>query len=154
MEIAHRAQQRPNRPYSAADGQSASRTCLDRGVKYLIAAMLVAAAGAVYELFSHGVYSYYMIYAFAVPLAVGALPNLLAERTTVREKRNPDGVESASLSSRLQLAAVATLTTGSSMQGVLEIYGTTNRLMVTYAIVGLILLTAAIITYIVELKAK
>ena len=116
--------------------------------------MLVAAAGAVYELFSHGVYSYYMIYAFAVPLAVGALPNLLAERTTVREKRNPDGVESASLSSRLQLAAVATLTTGSSMQGVLEIYGTTNRLMVTYAIVGLILLTAAIITYIVELKAK
>lgn len=129
-------------------------TCLDQGIKYLVAAMLVAAAGAAYELFSHGVYSYYMIYAFAVPLAVGALPNLLAARAIGEGKGSHDEAERVSLSSRLQLAAVATLTTGCFMQGVLEIFGTTNRLMVIYAIVGLALLTAAIITYIVELKAR
>ena len=35
-----------------------------------------AVLGAVYELFSHGVYSYFMLYAFLFPLAGGALPLL------------------------------------------------------------------------------
>ena len=39
--------------------------------------MVIAAAAAVYGLFGHGVYSYYMTYAFMIPLLAGALPHLL-----------------------------------------------------------------------------
>ena len=114
------------------------------GVKYLIAAAAVAAAGAVYEIFSHGVYSYYMIYAFMVPLAGGAIPCLLA---AAGGKKRRAGGQGSSLSAKLQLAAVATLTAGSLMKGVLEIYGTTNRLTVIYAAAGLALTAAALITF-------
>ena len=41
---------------------------------YLLVTILCAAFGAVYELFSHGVFSYYMLYAFGVPLLGGVLP--------------------------------------------------------------------------------
>ena len=44
------------------------------GFIYLLLALVLALFGAVYEVFSHGVYSYYMLYAFAFPLAGGALP--------------------------------------------------------------------------------
>ncbi|MBP3898594.1 MAG: hypothetical protein J6D57_12285 [Mogibacterium sp.] len=43
---------------------------------YLIVSIVLMIAGAVYEHFSFGVYSYFMIYAFAIPLAGGALPFL------------------------------------------------------------------------------
>ena len=39
--------------------------------------MFLALFGAVYELFSHEVYSYFMIYAFAVPLMLGVMPYAL-----------------------------------------------------------------------------
>ena len=116
-------------------------------MRYLTAAMLAAAAGALYELFSHGVYSYFMIYAFMIPLAGGVLPSLLAARAA----GNGRGLyaEGDALSSGLQLAAIITLTTGSFMKGVLDIYGTTNRLMTVYAVLGLMLLTASVIVFIV-----
>lgn len=41
---------------------------------YLLSALFCALFGAVYELFSHEVYSYSMIYAFLFPLAGGTLP--------------------------------------------------------------------------------
>ena len=41
---------------------------------YLLSTVICALFGAVYELFSHEVYSYYMIYAFAFPLLLGAAP--------------------------------------------------------------------------------
>ena len=40
---------------------------------YAAASLFCALFGAVYELFSHEVYSYSMIYAFIIPLAGGAL---------------------------------------------------------------------------------
>ena len=51
-------------------GKAAAKTAF----VYLLTALFLAFFGAVYELFSHGVYSYYMIYAFAFPLAGGTLP--------------------------------------------------------------------------------
>ena len=145
----------PGRAYRAKEGRhAADRTFLDRGIRYLAAAMFIAAAGAVYEIFSHGVYSYYMIYAFAVPLAAGALPNLLAERSAGRRRNSDTGAGGHLLSSGLQLAAIATLTTGCLMKGVLDIYGTTNRLMTVYVILGLMLLVAAAAAYIAEMRKK
>ena len=45
--------------------------------KYLLATILCALIGAIYELFSHEVYAYGMLYAFAIPMIGGLLPALL-----------------------------------------------------------------------------
>lgn len=99
---------------------------------YLLATVFVALFGGVYEVFSHGVWSPWMVYAFAFPLILGALPfSWLA----MRRKPLP-----GRWTCRLHHAAVATLTVGSVMEGVLAIYGTTNRLTIAYWIVGIALL--------------
>ena len=93
---------------------------------YVAASAFVALFGGIYEVFSHGVWSGWMVYAFAFPLALGALPfGWLA----MRRMPLPRGCT-------LHHAAVATLTVGSVMEGVLAIYGTTNHLTVWYWIVG------------------
>ena len=117
-----------------------------RGLPYLAASVIVAAAGGVYEIFSHGVRSNYMIFAFMVPLLAGAVPNLLASLTG-NKKRADSG---SSAAAGIQLAAVATLTAGSLVNGALEIYGTTNRLMIFYPVAGLALLTAALAAYVIR----
>ena len=44
------------------------------GFVYLFISLLCILFGAVYEYYSHEVYSYFMLYAFVIPLAGGALP--------------------------------------------------------------------------------
>ena len=123
--------------------RTGSADLLRSGTAYLIASALVAAAGWMYELFSHGVYSNYMIYAFMVPLVCGALPDILAATRGCRSKKR-----SGCAASGLRLAAVVTLTAGSLIKGVLDIFGTTNRLLVVYPIIGLALAIAALIAFI------
>lgn len=103
--------------------------------------MFTAFFGGVYELFGHGVYSYYMLYAFAIPLAFGVLPNLIA---AVRGTPKPNKI-----AYNLYNSGVATLTAGSVFEGVLEIYGTTNRLVYIYPIVGITLFWSGIIVHII-----
>ena len=94
----------------------------------LAAALLCALFGAVYERFSHGVYSYCMLYAFAFPLVLGVLPlYLVSTRPAPLPKRVCWG---------LYHAGIATLTVGSLISGALEIYGTTSPLIVVYWIAG------------------
>ena len=103
----------------------------------LISAIWFAFFGAVYERFSHEVYSYYMIYAFAIPLVMGALPySIMAVK-----QYQPDG-----LFLHLWNSAVITFTIGSIFKGVLDIYGTTNSLLTVYPIAGLILAILALAT--------
>ena len=141
---------------------SDTRKGLITGLKYLAAAVVVAAAGQIYELFSHGVYSNYMIFAFMIPLAAGAVPNMIA--AAVNKKRGPSGFYlDASDSGRaapgirfaasgLQLAAVATLTVGNLVKGALEIYGTTNRLEAVYWTAGAALAAAGLAVWLRERK--
>lgn len=98
---------------------------------YLLAAIFCALFGAVYERFSHEVYSYYMIYAFAFPLVGGALPYML-----LGAKWNPGG---------LFHAGIATLTVGSIVNGILAIYGTTNGLTAVYWLSGWILVAVGVV---------
>ena len=44
------------------------------GFVYLACGVSCAVVGAVYEYFSHGVYSFWMAYACLFPLVLGALP--------------------------------------------------------------------------------
>ncbi|MCC8122100.1 MAG: hypothetical protein LIO58_00940 [Oscillospiraceae bacterium] len=107
---------------------------------YLLFALLCALFGAVYEQFSHEVYSAYMIYAFAFPLALGALPLFTLARAACR--RLPGKRPLA-----LYRAGIVTLTIGSLLQGVLDIYGTTNALLRVYWLAGLALAVAGIVWY-------
>lgn len=93
-----------------------------------MAAVVCALFGAVYERFSHGVYSYRMIYAFAFPLLLSVLPLYLIEALRAPL---PDPVHWG-----LYHAGVATLTVGSLVSGALEIYGTTSPLIAVYWIAG------------------
>lgn len=95
---------------------------------YLLATALCALFGAVYERFSHGVYSYFMIYAFACPLLLGAIPFFLLLRSgrPLPCRGAMDCIH----------AGVSALTVGCVMTGVLEIYGTTNPLTLFYWVAG------------------
>lgn len=50
-----------------------STSAIKTGLQYFTAALFCALFEAVYELFSHSVFSYYMLYAFMIPLVGGAL---------------------------------------------------------------------------------
>ena len=104
---------------------------------YIATSLFCALFGAVYELFSHEVYSYSMIYAFVIPLAGGALPFLAIAMGHIR--RFPGRI-----SRSLYHAAITTFTIGSIMKGVLEIYGTTNALLPVYWIAGGLLIAGAV----------
>lgn len=92
--------------------------------------MFCAFFGAVYELFSHEVYSYFMIYAFAFPLLAGAIPFFLMRAA---------GKSFPGRAADLIHAGVAALTVGSILRGVLEIYGTSSPLISVYWITGIVL---------------
>lgn len=128
-------------------------------MKYLAASIVIAAAAAVYGLFSHGVYSYFMTYAFMIPLLGGALPHLIAamrradadtknsanEPEEYTESRTQTGFAKLFDAKDTQLAIIATLTAGSLLKGVLDIYGTTNRLLIAYPAIALLILTIALV---------
>ena len=107
---------------------------------HLIAAVFTAVFGAVYELFSHEVYSYFMIYAFAIPLVSGTLPLFFIG---TGKRRQP---------SRFSLNAynsgIAALTVGCVFKGVLDIYGTTNTLAAVYLGAGVLLVLAGLWAYV------
>lgn len=108
-----------------------------------MAALVCALFGAVYERFSHGVYSYWMLYAFAFPLALGVLPLYLVEAL-----RAP---LPGSLRWGLYHAGIATLTVGSLISGALEIYGTSSPLTFVYWIVGEVLTLLGVLLFLSRL---
>lgn len=112
----------------------------------LAASLFCALFGAVYECFSHGVYSYWMIYAFVFPLALGALPLTLVAALSLP---GPNCIVRSILH-----AGIAVLTVGSIVTGVLEIYGTTNPLTAGYWILGSILTVFGTILYLIPLLRK
>lgn len=107
---------------------------------YLLASLLCAVFGAVYEVFSHEVFSFYMIYAFMFLLVLGTLPFLLI--SLIRPKQYPGAV-----AGNLYHLGVVTLTVGSVIQGILDIYGTSNSLSVVYWYLGGILVLLGIISW-------
>ena len=112
---------------------------------YFIVAAICAAVGFIYELFSHQVWSIYMIGAFAVPLVLGVIPNLII---AIGKLKTP-----GLAAENLYACGVATLTLGSLLKGVLQIYGTTNDLLEYYWLVGAGFAGLGLIFYIAQKKA-
>ncbi|MGN0504976.1 MAG: hypothetical protein ACI4FZ_00330 [Lachnospiraceae bacterium] len=107
---------------------------------YLLISIFCALFGAVYEMFSHEVYSFFMIYAFAFPLIGGTLPFFILH--LARAKVYPD-----TFSGTLYHSGIATVTVGSIVQGILEIYGTTNLLTKYYWMIGFLLIGSGSIAF-------
>ncbi len=107
--------------------------------KYVLIALGLALFGAIYEHFSFGVYSYYMIYAFAVPLALGAAPALLLACS----EHPPVICETAR---KFWRDGIAVLTVGSLFTGVIQIYGTDSNWSLAYGAAGILLLLIAVVT--------
>lgn len=126
------------------DDKAQQRHIAKTGYAYLLISLFCVLFGAVYERFSHEVYSGYMIYAFVFPLAGGTLPFMSMSRFGCRR-----------LPGRLPLniynAGIATVTVGSIMKGVLDIYGTTNDLLGFYWYIGFGLLAAGVILYLLRI---
>ena len=91
--------------------------------------------GAVYEMFSHGVFSFYMLYAFSIPLVFGVTLYLIL----LFLRKYPDRVFL-----NLWNSAIVAFSAGSVFKGVLEIYGTTNSLVIIYPICGCIMAVSAL----------
>ncbi len=106
----------------------------------LLCSIFCAIFGAIYETFSHDVYSNFMLYAFFIPLIGGTLPyfSLSFSKRLILPKKPAIYLHNFGL---------ATLTVGCLMKGVLEIYGTENTLLVVYAICGTIFVFLGILHY-------
>ena len=98
-------------------------------IKYWTFSLVTAVFGLVYEHFSHGVTSYYMLFAFLIPLSAG-----IARLLPIFRGR--DGL--------FWSCGTLTLTVGSLLRGALDIYGTTSRLCGIYWILGGGFLTLAV----------
>ena len=129
--------------YTSAD---TSKSISINAFRHLAFSLFCALFGAVYEKFSFGVYSCCMIYAFVIPLILGSIPLL---SIAIWGKKYPDKTALTTWNS-----GIAVLTVGCIVQGVLEIYGTTNHLMIVYPIAGFILLSAGIILFFCNLFRK
>ena len=116
---------------------SGRRKWIKSGFGYLLLSLFFLLFGAVYEMFSHEVYSPFMIYAFIIPLLGGALPFLWLGLYTKAEYPQPIAAE-------LHRSGISTLTVGSVVQGVLDIYGTTNVWMRIYWLAGVALLAVGL----------
>ena len=117
-------------------------------LEYLILTLFFSLFGAIYEVFSHGVYSYRMIYAFGYPLILGLVPVLIMHFSRI--KKLP-----GTLSGQLYRCGIYTLTIGSVVKGVLEIYGTTSRLSDLYTPAGFLLILAGFLLFLIgNLLAK
>lgn len=112
---------------------------------YLAFSILILVFGRVYEMFSHEVYSSFMMNAYLIPLIMGGLVSLVIYLLKIKNLPSR-------LSINLYNAGVATFTIYSVFRGVLEIYGTTNSLINVYLYVGIIMVLLSIILFIKKLN--
>ena len=124
--------------FTSQNDGSIRRGLLRTARNYLLITLFTAFFGAVYEYFSFGVYSAFMLYAFAVPLVFGVLPFLL-----LGMRIQPPGIPP--LAGRCWHTGTAALTIGCLVKGVLDIYGTESPLIPVYWAAGGVSLLAGIL---------
>lgn len=106
----------------------------------MLVSLFCALFGGVYEAFGHGVLSFHMVYAFAFPLVLGTLAFMVIGRNAGFKYPSP-------IAAGCYHMSIATATVGSVLQGVLDIYGTTNDLMFVYIIASISLFITSCVLY-------
>lgn len=110
---------------------------MKKTIRYLFLSVLIFVFSQIYEYFSHGVYSNYMLYAFLIPFLGLSVPSFLLHSL---KKALPTN------SRFLWKCGIATLTVGSIYKGILEIYGTNGYFEFPYLFLGAGLCVSAVIT--------
>lgn len=110
---------------------------MKKTIRYLFLSLFVFVFSQIYEYFSHGVYSNYMLYAFLIPFLGLALPSFLLHSLKKALPAN---------SRFLWKCGIATLTVGSIYKGILEIYGTNGYFEFPYLFLGVAFCIVAGIT--------
>ena len=119
------------------------RLLVKNALVFTIVSIVCALIAAIYESFSHGVYSYYMLYAFGFSLAGEVLPSLVL--LCMKNPKVP-----GTYARYFWHSAVAVFSVGSFFRGVLDIYGTTSRLLKPYPAAGVILTVLAVVSAFVK----
>ena len=121
-----------------------STSDLKKTRKHYIYGMLFCIIFAlIYEAFSHGVISYAMVLAFLWPMIGGVLVFTLLMKA-------PPRLHPSVAAALLYNSGIILFTLGCIFQGVLEIYGTTNRLQKGYVIGGAFFLMSGILSYVLQ----
>lgn len=111
--------------------------------RYAIAALGCVLFAFIYAQFSHGVYSPFMTFMFAIPLVGGAIPALclhVAHAIALpRRTRQAWGL------------AIATLTVASCLRGIFEIAGTASPYLIAYVAAALLLFIVALASLLLNL---
>ena len=106
-------------------------------------ALFLAVFGAIYEHFSFGVYSNYMLYAFLPPLIAGLLLLFSVSGTHLPQQRTLF----------LLHACVAACSVGCITAGILRISGRTSDLLLCYPAAGALLAMFALLSYLKDRKS-
>ena len=128
------------------DVKSIKNKFVKRSVMYFCISMFCAVFGGIYEIFSHGVYSNYMMYAFLFPLIGGTLYNLILYSLRLRLQRG--------LSLIFYNTGIAALTIGSIVRGILDIYGTDNILANVYRYAGVVFVFLGVVFYALDRRGQ
>ena len=111
---------------------------------FLCATLFCGLFSAVYEHFSHGVYSNYMVYLFAFPFFGGVVQYAIFGLAPKIKCPSP-------ASARIFNSGVAALAVGSCIKGVLDIYGTTSSYQPFYWVAGISLIALGFVMYFAKL---
>ena len=115
-------------------------------IRYIVATAFCIVFSVIYEHFSHGVYSQFMLLMYLFPLIGGVLPAAL--HLLIPAFRCGD-----QMTRSIWNCAVMTLTFGSAITGVFEIYGTAaSQLTYAYWIAGNFLVIFAVVRYLLQMK--
>lgn len=107
--------------------------------KNIIFAVFCAIFAAIYEHFSHRVYSPYMICAFLFPVCLGIVPDLIRLKLCKSPQYLQKAGQIYEISLVMQQCGIYTFAVGSIFRGILDIYGTTNALSAVYWWAGAVL---------------
>lgn len=110
---------------------------MKKTMQYVFLSLFIFVFAQIYEYFSHGVYSNYMLYAFLIPFLGLAVPSFLLHSLKKSLPAN---------SRFLWKCGIATLTVGSIYKGILEIYGTNGYFEFPYLFIGVAFYIVAGIT--------
>ncbi len=114
---------------------------------YIAVSVFLFVFSRVYYLYSHNVHSPYMTYAFAVPLALGALPCFV----TSFLKLKPGG---AYIPVRLYHSGAAAVIVGCVLRGVFDIAGTSSVYQGYIMCAGVVMLVLGAVGYIAAVSGE